>query len=64
MDIVASPRVDSEAGVGFARFLIEHGAPVEASHLELAGQLLAKDEEAYRRLVYAVPELASRVPGG
>ena len=64
MDIVASPRVDSEAGVGFARFLIEHGAPVEASHLELAGQLLAKDEEAYRRLVDAVPELAARAPGG
>ena len=64
MDIVASPRVDSEAGVGFARFLIEHGAPVEASHLELAAQLLAKDEEAYRRLVNAVPELASRAPSG
>ena len=42
MDIVASPRVDSEAGVGFARFLIDHGAPVEASHLELAAQLFNK----------------------
>ena len=64
MDIVALPRAESEARVRFARFLIEHGAPVEASHLELAAQLFAKDEEAYRRLVDAVPELASRAPGG
>ena len=64
MDMVAWPVLQSEGRVRFARFLIDHGAPVEASHLELAGQLLAKDEEAYRRLVDAVPELATRAPGG
>ena len=64
MTLVAYPSVDADGGVRFARFLIDHGAPVEASHLELARQLFNRDEQAYQRLVNAVPELASRIPGG
>lgn len=52
------PSVDSETAIRLARFLIDHGAPIEASHLQLARQLAVADEDAYRRLVGAVPELA------
>ena len=51
-------RGGSETEIQLARFLIDHGAPIEASHLQLARQLAVADEEAYRRLVSAVPELA------
>ena len=64
MDLVAYPSVGTDGRVRFARFLLDHGAPVEASHLELAAQLFNKDERAYRRLVDAVPELALRAPSG
>lgn len=53
------PRVNSKTEIQLARFLIDHGAPIEASHLRLARQLAVADEDAYRRLVSAVPELGS-----
>lgn len=55
--LVEYPTVNAAAAVRFARFLIDHGAPIEESHLLLARQLAVADEEAYRRLVSAVPEL-------
>ena len=55
--LVEYPSVNAAAEVRFARFLIDHGAPIEESHLLLARQLAVADEEAYRRLVSAVPEL-------
>lgn len=56
--LVAHPRI-SRHRIRFARFLIDHGAPVEPSHLELAAQLAVRDEDAHRRLLSRVPELAS-----
>lgn len=58
MRLVEYPRA-SGARIRFARFLVDHGAPVEASHLELAAQLALRSEDAHRRLLDAVPELAS-----
>ena len=55
--LVEYPTVNAAAAVRFARFLIDYGAPIEESHLLLARQLAVADEEAYRRLVSAVPEL-------
>ena len=62
MELAARPTVPGR--IPFARFLIDHGAPVESSHLELAAQLYRTNERAYRRLVELVPELASPTPGG
>ena len=62
MELAARPTVPGR--IPFARFLIDHGAPVESSHLELAAQLYRADERTYRRLVELVPELASQAPGG
>ena len=62
IELAAGPNVPGR--IRFARFLIDHGAPVESSHLELAAQLYRADERAYRRLVELVPELASQAPGG
>ena len=45
--------------IRLARFLIDHGAPVEASHVELAEQLSMRNERVYERLIHAIPELAS-----
>lgn len=56
--LVEYPRA-SGARIRFARFLIDHGAPVEPSHLELAAQLSLRSEDAHRRLLRVVPELAS-----
>ena len=50
---------ERRGGVQFARFLIDHGAPVESSHIELAEQLSMADPGVYRRLMELVPELAS-----
>ena len=47
------------AATGFARFLIEAGARVERSHLELMDAIRGLHPEVYRRLVEAVPELAT-----
>ena len=49
----------SRAGIPFVRFLIDHGAPIEPSHLQLAESISKADAETYRRLVNVVPELAS-----
>ena len=48
-----------EHKIRLARFLIDHGAPVEASHVELAEQLSMRNGGVYERLLRAVPELAS-----
>ena len=47
------------AGIPFVRFLIDHGAPIEPSHLQLAESISKADAETYRRLVNVAPELAS-----
>ena len=57
MRLVGWPEL--RGGIEFARFLIDHGAPVESSHLELAEQLSMADQGVYQRLVDLVPELAS-----
>ena len=49
----------SKHRIRLARFLIDHGAPVEASHVELAEQLSMRNERVYERLIHAIPELAS-----
>lgn len=51
-------------GDRFARFLIDHGAPVEPSHVELAERLSMIDEQTYRRLIDLVPELAAKASRG
>ena len=55
--LVEYPSVNAAAAVRLARFLIDHGALIEESHLLLARQLAVADDEAYQRLVTAVPEL-------
>lgn len=57
MGLAAHPQLNP-AVARLARFLIDHGAPVEESHLLLARQLATVEEAAHRHLVGAVPELA------
>ena len=57
--LLRSPQWGSQARIRFARFLVDHGAPVELSHFQLAESLSQKSEETYRRLVSMVPEVAS-----
>ena len=45
--------------IRFARFLIDHGAPVEVSHRQLARRIATADANIYQLLVATVPELAS-----
>ena len=45
------------AGIGFLRYLVDRGAPVESSHRQLAGMLRTRDPASYTQLVDAVPEL-------
>ena len=59
MRLVEFPQSMGSPAIPFVRFLIDHGAPIEASHLELARQLAAADAAVYRRLVRTVPALAS-----
>ena len=56
--LLDSPRWGSRDRIRFARFLIDHGAPVESSHLELAESIARANEDTYRRLVGVVPEIA------
>ena len=58
MKLLQFPRWRSEARIRFARFLIDHGAPLESSHFQLAESLSQANEETYRRLVSVVPEVA------
>ena len=44
--------------IGYVRFLIDEGAPVELSHLELADRLYEESPVAYRALIEWVPELS------
>ena len=59
MRLVEFPQSMGSPAIPFVRFLIDHGAPIEASHLELARQLAAADAAVYRRIVRTVPALAS-----
>ena len=59
MKLLQFPQWGSQARIRFARFLIDHGAPVEPSHFQLAESLSQISEETYRRLVRVVPEVAS-----
>lgn len=45
------------AGVRVARFLIDHGAAVGASHRDLVDEIAMADWDGYRRLIQEVPEL-------
>ena len=56
--LLDSPRWGRRERIRFARFLIDHGAPVESSHFELAEAISRANEETYRRLVSMVPEVA------
>lgn len=47
-----------EDDIRFVRLLVDHGAPIEESHLSLASEIGVADQDGYRRLVRAVPELA------
>lgn len=44
--------------IGYVRLLIDKGAPVELSHLELADRLHEKSPAAHRALMECVPELS------
>ena len=46
------------AVVDHCRFLLDHGAPVERSHLELAALIAERYPARYRQLADAAPELA------
>lgn len=48
------------AGVIYARILIDHGAPVEASHLQLTERISLLDPKGYEHLVSFVPELSPK----
>ena len=54
---VASASFTVPAATVFARYLIDAGASVERSHLELMEAIRGSDPEVYERLVGAVPEL-------
>lgn len=56
--ILKHPR-SSASAIRFARFLLDQGAPVEPSHLQLAALIASADERVYRRLTRLAPELAS-----
>ena len=58
MRLAEHPRM-GRSRIRFARFLIDHGAPVQLSHLQLAELIAQADEDAFRRLLSVVPELAS-----
>ena len=58
MDLAEYPRVRRDR-IRFARFLIDHGAPVQLSHLQLAELIALADEDVFRHLLSVVPELAS-----
>lgn len=45
------------AATGFARYLIDAGANVERSHLELMDAIRGSDPALYERIVKTVPEL-------
>ena len=45
--------------LAYSRFLIDRGALVERSHLELAQLIAEEDPARHRLLVEAVPELAA-----
>ena len=49
--------IDAEQRARLARMLIDNGAPIEASHLELASALARANERVYQQLLAAVPEL-------
>ena len=49
----------SQGRIRFARFLIDQGAPVEPSHLQLAELIATENERTHQRLLSSVPELAS-----
>lgn len=58
MELLDSPRWGSRPRIRFARFLIDHGAPVESSHWQLAQSIARANEDTYWRLVNVVPEIA------
>ncbi|MCY3840469.1 MAG: hypothetical protein OXH09_17785 [Gammaproteobacteria bacterium] len=47
----------NRAGVRVARFLIDHGAAVGASHRDLVDEIAMADWDGYRQLIQEVPEL-------
>ena len=57
---VASASFTVPAATVFARYLIDAGARVERSHLELMAAIRGSDPVVYERLVDAVPELRRR----
>ena len=58
MDLAEHPRL-RRGRIRFVRFLIDHGAPVQLSHLQLAELIALADEDAFRHLLSVVPALAS-----
>ena len=58
MDLAEYPRL-RRGRIRFVRFLIDHGAPVQLSHLQLAQLIALADEDVFRHLLSVVPELAS-----
>ena len=59
LKILDSPIINP-AGVIYARILIDHGVPVEASHLQLAERISIRDPDGYERLIGFVPELSPK----
>ena len=49
----------SAPSIRFARLLLDHGAPVEPSHLRLAALIATANAGVYQQLTRLVPELAS-----
>lgn len=62
LSLSLSPSSVYQDDIRFVRFLVDHGAPIEASHLLLASQIAVADEDGHRRLLRAVPELAGVPP--
>ena len=63
LDIVLAEIINrpftTSAGIRVAQFLIDNGMPVGASHRELTEQIAELNFDAYRRLVRAIPTLAT-----
>ena len=57
LKILDAPAQTVGAGTVFLRHLIDRGAPVELSHVEVAQMIAVSDAEAHTRLIEAAPEL-------
>ena len=60
LDTVLSNMVEArveDSGIWLARLLVDIGAPIEASHRELAQRIASLDPKGHAKLMSAIPSL-------